>query len=86
MNSTTEVSKLKADGMPAQIIHTGSVAITAAPPRAIAAKSAIHAFNLTLAERVPFHPPPHTISEIALMPLPQSNIDRKSALADRAVL
>ncbi len=49
-------------------------------------KSAIHAFNLTLAERVPFHPPPHTISEIALMPLSQSNIDRKSALADWAVL
>ena len=82
MNNTTEVSKLKPAGMPAQITHTGSVAIAAVPPKATAVRSAIQAFTLTLSERVLFHPPPHTISEIALMPLPNRDIDRESVFAE----
>jgi L-serine deaminase len=82
MNNTTEVSKLNPAGMPAQITHTGSVAIVAIPPRAIAVRSAIQAFTLTLSERVPFHPPPDTISEIALMPSLNSDNYRKSVLAE----
>ena len=81
IKSTADIKKLKPAKVTVQINQTGSLAVRDRQPSEMPAKSVAHALTFTLADRVPFHPPPQTICEIALMRLPNVKDHPRSWLA-----